>query len=50
MLILQQKPYIQCLDATGTLKFTSTQTSNAGGGHNKTGDWPKDEQIPQVGM
>jgi len=24
------------------------QTSNAGGGHDKTGDWPKDEQIPKV--
>ena len=24
------------------------QTSNTGEGHNKTGDWPKDEQIPQV--
>ena len=48
MLILQRKPYIQCLDATGTLKFTSTRLPIQEGGHNKTGDWPKDEQIPKV--
>ena len=35
MLILHRKPYIQCLDATGTLKFTSTRLPMQEGGMTK---------------